>query len=52
MERAITNLEDIEQQRRVDAQTRHDLMTALTRATSINQMLEIILVNLRPPTQT
>jgi signal transduction histidine kinase len=40
-------LEEIEQQHRVEAGTMHDLMAALTRATGLDQTLEIILVNLR-----
>ncbi len=40
-------VQEVEQQRNVEAGTLHDLMAALTRATGLNQTLEIILVNLR-----
>ena len=40
-------LQEVQHQRRVEAETRRDLMTALTRASGLDQTLEIMLVNLR-----
>lgn len=40
-------LQEVEQQRRVETETRRDLMTALTRASGLDQTLEIMLVNMR-----
>lgn len=40
-------LQEVEQQRLVEAETRRDLMSALTRASGLDQTLEILLVNLR-----
>jgi signal transduction histidine kinase len=40
-------LREVEQQRLVEAETRRDLMSALTRASGLDQTLEILLVNLR-----
>jgi nitrate/nitrite-specific signal transduction histidine kinase len=40
-------LQEVELQHRVEAETRRDLMTALTRASGLDQTLEILLVNLR-----
>jgi signal transduction histidine kinase len=40
-------LHEVEEQRRVETETRRDLMTALARSTGIEQTLQILLVNLR-----
>ncbi|MGW8249321.1 MAG: sensor histidine kinase [Anaerolineales bacterium] len=40
-------LQEVELQHRVEAETRRDLMSALTRASGLDQTLEILLVNLR-----